>query len=197
MINLLPPERASQIKYGRRNAALRRWLIFVLLAIAGLVIIIAAGALYINGQSNNLNHQVADFQSRLQNQNLQQVKKDAAEISGDIKVINQVLSREIRFSALMQEVGKVMPRGTVLESLTLNKVTGALDLSASATDYTSAAQIAINLNDPKNGLFDKVDIININCGNVNDSAYKCTASLRALFNKTAQSRFLSVAKDTK
>src|SRR5205823_6128072 len=127
---------------------------------------------------------------------LEQVQKEAKEITGDIRVINQVLSREIRFSDLMQAVGKVLPPGTVLNSLTLNKINGALDLIAGAKDDNSAAQIAVNLNDPNNGLFSKVDIVNINCS-TDDVPYKCTAVFKALFDKNAQSRFLSVPKESK
>jgi Tfp pilus assembly protein PilN len=196
MINLLPPNYSQQIKYGRVNAVLVRWLVVTLLAIGGLLIIIFSGWLYINSQSKNLQRNIDDSKKQLQAQHLEQVQKQAAEITGDIKVINQVLSREIRFSDLMQEVGKTLPPGTVLGALTLNKVTGALDLSANAKDYSSAAQIAVNLNDPKNGLFDKVDIININCG-TDTIAYKCNATFKALFNKSAQNRFLSVPKADK
>jgi hypothetical protein len=51
----------------------------------------------------------------------------------------------------------------------------------------------VNLGDPKNGLFSKVDIVSINCTTGN-SAYNCNATLKALFSKTAQTEFLSVAK---
>jgi Tfp pilus assembly protein PilN len=191
MINLLPPQRNAQIKYGRRNTALRLWLIFTGIAIVGLIIILFVSGIYINAQSKNLERQITDSKAQLKAQNLNQVQKDAKEISGDIKTIDQVLSQEIRFSDLMQDVGKVMPPGTVLSSLNLSKVSGAVDLSANSKDYASAAQIAVNLNDPKNGLFDKVDIVNINCSS-DTAAYKCTATFRALFNKAAQKKYLSV-----
>jgi len=196
MINLLPSERALHIRYGRSNAKLVRWVIALVAAIAGLLIILSAGSMYISRQSRNLERNIAHSRQQFQSQNLDQVQKDAKEISGDIKVINQVLSREIRFSSLIQDIGKVMPQGTVLGSLTLSKIDGAIDLSANARDYSSAAQIAVNLNDPKNGLFEKIDIININCLSVNVAGanYKCSGTFKALFSKSAQGRFLSVPK---
>src|SRR5205085_5964960 len=116
-------------------------------AISGLIIIMLSGWLYMGRQSTNLQRSINDTRQQLQAQHLQQVQKEAKEITGDIRVINQVLSREIRFSDLMQAIGKVLPPGTVLNSLTLNKINGALDLIAGAKDYNSAAQIAVNLND--------------------------------------------------
>ena len=86
-----------------------------------------------------------------------------------------------------------MPPGTVLNSLTLTTVKGSIDLSANAKDYGSAAQIGVNLSDPKNGLFEKVDIISINCAS-GQAAYNCNATFKALFSKSAQTKFLGVAK---
>lgn len=192
MINLLPPDYAMRIRYGRRNAVLRRWILGAILAISGLIVIIAGGWLYLNQQSSDLQSNLSKTNAQLQAQNLAQVQKDAAEISGDIKVINQLFSSEIRFSRLIQDIGRVMPPGTVLASLSLSKINGAIDLSANAKDYTSAAQIALNLNDPSNALFSKVDIVNINCGNNPTDQYKCTGTFKALFSPDAQKKYISI-----
>lgn len=191
MINLLPPQNVISIKYGRTNAVLRRWLLGIVTAIVGLILIIASGWFYIDRQSGSLKDNLADSTANLKSQNLEQVQKDAAEISADIKVINQVLRKELRFSALIQEIGKVMPDGTVLGSLSLSKVAGAIDLSASAKSYGSAAQIAVNLNDPANGIFSKVDIVSISCDS-GGADYKCSATFKALFSPTASTKFLNV-----
>ncbi len=193
MINLLPPERAQALRYGRLNAVLARWFGGVCLAIAGLIVIIMGGGIYIGQQSNNLQASISDSQQQLKAQDLPQVQAQADEISGDVKVINQVLSREINYSGLLEAIGKIMPAGTVLNSLTLTNANGALDLSANAKNYAAAAQIAVNLGDPKNGLFSKVDIISINC-TTGKSTYSCTTELKALFSTSAQKQFLIVAK---
>ncbi len=193
MINLLPPERRQAIRYGQLNATLFSWLAGLGVAIIGLLLILAGGWLYINQQSKSLQNNIATSQSQLNSQNLSQVQKDSAELSGDVKVVNQVLSSEVRFSDLLSAIGQVMPPGTVLNSLTLTSVKGSIDLAANAKDYASAAQIGVNLSDPKNGIFSKVDIISINCtsGNV---TYNCNATFKALFSKSAQTKFLGIAK---
>jgi Tfp pilus assembly protein PilN len=158
-----------------------------------LALIAAAGWLYIDQQIKGLNRSIAVTEQQLKNQKLEQVRKQADEISQNIRVINQVLEREIRFSSLIQEIGKVMPAGTVLNSLTLSeKVGGAVDLNASTKDSSAAAQIGINLTDPKNNLFAKVDIVSVNCATV-EKTYPCTAVLRAVFDKKTPERFLNVA----
>jgi Tfp pilus assembly protein PilN len=196
MINLLPPERAADIRYGRQNTVLRVWLIGMAAAIAGLIIILLGGWFYINSQANTLQHGIDLTNQQLKAQDLTKVQADAKEITGDIKVINQVLGSEIKFSDLIQNIGQDMPQGTVLSSLKIGKVVGALDLTANAKDYQSAAQVAANLSDPKNGLFTKVDIISVACGGQdNQTSYPCTAILKALFSPEVKTKFLSVPKE--
>ena len=86
-----------------------------------------------------------------------------------------------------------MPPGAVLNTLTLSdKVSNAIDLNASSKNSTAAAQIAVNLSDPKNNLFTKVDLVNVSCSS-DDKTYPCTATLRALFDKKTFERFLNAA----
>jgi hypothetical protein len=167
MINLLPPEHAASIRYGRQNTVLRKWLIGMAVAIVGLVMIVAG----------------------------------AKEISGDIRVINQVLRGEIRFSDLIQAIGQVIPKGAILSGLSISQVNGALDLSVNATNYATAAQVAANLSDPKNGIFSKVDVVNVACNPSGASTpgtpngYTCSLSLKALFGPDTKNKFLSVPKE--
>jgi Tfp pilus assembly protein PilN len=190
MINLLPPEHAISIRYGRQNAMLRRWLILMLVAIAGLIVLLGFGYAYLAQQTRSLNNDIVDSQQLLKDQKLTQVEKQAQEISNNIKTINQVLGQEIRFSDLIQAIGKIVPPGSVLGSLSLSKVDGALDLTISSKDYNSALLAAANLSDTSNGLFDKVDIINVSCS-TGTSDYKCSSTVRVLFSKTAKTKFLN------
>ena len=192
MINLLPSDYGASLRYSHLNIVLRRWLIAALLACGGLVLILAVSWMYITQQSKNLTKNIDSVNQQLQAEDLAGTQKRANDITSNIKIINQVLSREIRFSGLITQIGSVMPPGTVLSGLTLAKVDGGLDLSANARDYTSAAQIAVNLSDPKNMIFDKVDIVNINCYSTSGNAYPCSATFRALFSKSTKSKFLNV-----
>lgn len=192
MINLLPPQYAASIRYGRQNAKLLGWLAGLLGAIIVLVIILAVGWIYMDHEAKDLQKGIDATNQQLQSQNLSKVQADAKEITGDINVIDKVLSQEIQFSGLIQSIGSYMPAGAVLGTLSLSdKVTGSIDLSANTKDYASAAQVAVNLSDPKDDLFSKVDIINISCNSAAEKTYKCSATFRALFSKTAQTKFLS------
>lgn len=192
MINLLPADYGAQLRHSHQSSILHRWLVVGILASVGLALVMAVGWIYIEQQNKNLSRNLDVVQTQLNSQDLAGTQKKAKEITNNIKIINQVLSREIRFSGLITQIGSVMPPGTILSGLTLSKVDGALDLAVSARDYASASQIAINLSDPKNKIFDKVDIVNISCSATSGSAYPCSAVFRALFSKATQSQFLNV-----
>jgi Tfp pilus assembly protein PilN len=194
LINLLPPAYSEKIHSGRFNEQIRKWILGFSVACGGLLVIILTGYLLINQQIRVLQTSIQSQNDSLNSSNLTQIKSDATKISGNLKVINQVLGQEVHFSKLIQEIGKVMPAGSVLESLTLsNKVSGALDLSAQASTYKAAAQIAVNLSDPANNIFTKVDIVQIGCS-PNPLPYPCTGSYKALFDSKAQSRFLNATQ---
>jgi hypothetical protein len=86
----------------------------------------------------------------------------------------------------------------VLTGLSINKVQGGLDLQAAATDSQTATQVQVNLQDPKNQIFEKADIVNIQCatdastaGDPLKSQYPCTVQLRTLFAKNNTFSFIS------
>src|SRR5690606_36448643 len=135
---------------------------------------------------------VESKQAALKQQNIEEVEKRLADFSGSLKLIEQVLSKQVLFSELFRQVGAIMPNNTVLSSIEISKVEGGIDLTAKARSYDSATQIQVNLEDPRNKLFNKVDIISVSCGNSEDSSYPCTVSLRALF--TDKNPFLLINK---
>lgn len=195
MINLLPPEYADKIRYSRKNSMLVQTLVWVGLANLGLVLILIAGSLYISRQSGHIQAQIQASEKQLKAQNLDEVERQSQQITNNIKTINQVLSKEVLFSEVIQEVGKIIPSGSVLSSISLTQVSGSIDLMINSRDQNSAVQAAANLNDPKNNLFEKVDVINVSCSGSNPS-YPCSSTFKALFSPTAQDRFLKLAKGT-
>jgi Tfp pilus assembly protein PilO len=114
MINLLPSEYSGGIRLARQNSLIRTWLIGVIVAIIGLLAIIGLGFLYINQQSKNIQLGIDASKKNLQVQNLSSVQKQSKEISDNVKTIDQVLGKEVRFSSLIQDIAKILPQGSVL-----------------------------------------------------------------------------------
>lgn len=185
MINLLPPVVKEQLSYARRNTLIRRWAISVLLGIFGIIIVVFGGHLYIGQSVDAYQKQVQQTKDSLASQNLEETQKRVQNLSSTLRLVIQVLSREVLFSKLLKQVGAVMPPGSALQSLSINKLEGGLDLQAVASDYQTGTQVQVNLQDPANKIFEKADILSINCASdkAADPRYPCQVSIRALFSK--------------
>lgn len=198
MINLLPPELQSSLKYTRKNSQLRRWALSMTLLLIIMVVTLFGGLIYLRQTSRSLAKQIETSKSQLQIQDQENIQKNVEDLSSTLKLVAQVLSREVLFSKLLKQVGSVMPSGSILTSLSINQLSGGLDLQAKASDYQTATQVQLNLADPKSLLFEKVDIINVQCQTIASAdpvanRYPCTIQLRALFNKTNPFLFISAS----
>ena len=200
MINLMPPEAKSVVLYSRRNLRLLHWTVGCLFIIAAMGATVVLGGFYIDNAKSSLTSSISQTKSTISTQKLDKVQAQAEEISSGVKLIVQVLNKEVRFSKLLQQIGTIMPAGATLGNIQLsNKINGALDLTANAVDYQTATQVQVNLQDPKNNLFEKVDTTSVTCSDTpvaatssgTPSRYKCQILVRALFRKDAAVTFLA------
>ncbi len=195
MINLLPPETKKSYRFARRNVTLRRWLIALLVVLIGLGGLATYGLLTFHQSNDNYSKQAISLEAQLQKDKLSQTKQQVEDISNSLKLAVKVLGNEVLFSKLIQQIGAVMPSGSVLTGLTIDQVGGGLDLEANTTNYTTATQVQVNLADPTNKIFSKVDINSITCNsNQGTVGYPCTVGVRALFNANNPFLFINQGK---
>jgi Tfp pilus assembly protein PilN len=159
-------------------------------------LVIAAGHFYLQGTVDTYSKQVAISQQQLTDQKLEETQKEIEAVSGNLKLVVQVLSRAILFSKFLDQVGSIIPNGAVLTNLSIsNKVQGGIDLQFSATDYQTATQVQLNLSDPNNKIFDKSDLVSVQCGQststTTSSEYPCSVQIRAQFAKNNSFSFIS------
>lgn len=183
MINLLPPATKEEVLYARRNAKLVTWVVAIIVSAIGSFVIIAFGQLYLTQSAKSYTKQIQEGQARLHEQKLDETQAKVSEISGNLKLVVQVLSKEILFSKVLRQVGAAIPSGTVLTNLTLTGVEGGISLNFESKDYQTGSQIVLNLQDPENKIFEKADIESISCDNEISEGriYPCQVSIRALF----------------
>lgn len=186
MINLLPTNIKSDFRYAKYNVVARKWIVLLLIAWAGLILIGTYGLLAIRESSKDYQKQINISQKYLEDQKYSEVQKQVEQISGSFKLVVNVLSQEVLFSKIIQQIAKTIPQGANLTGLTINQTNGAIDITANAVDYNTATQVQINLADPNNKIFSKADILNINCVSKSDndstvSKTPCTVNVRALF----------------
>ncbi len=189
MINLLPNETKKALAYARQNTELRRWMISLIITCTALMAVIVGGVFYLRTATNSYWSQVEQGKISLNAQNQEVVKQEVQDLSGNLKLVDSVLSKQVLFSRLLQQIGAAMPPNSVLTGLSINELEGGIDLQAAAVDYNSATQVQVNLSDPENKIFTSADIINIQCvtippgtdPNLVTTKYPCSVQLRALF----------------
>ena len=187
MINLMPPELKTGYTYARRNVALRMWVVMFLVALVGLGALATYGMLTMKQSSKHYDNVIAQSQTVFKKEESIQTQKQVLDISNNFKLAVKVLSQEVLFSQLIKQIGATIPDGANLTGLTINQTKGGIDIVANATDYKTATQVQVNLENPKNKIFSKADIVNVSCGGGTDTssntnaAYPCTVNIRALF----------------
>ena len=192
MINLLPPLVKENYRYGLRNTLLRRWAFACVAAVIGLGLIATYGLLTLQNSTNHFRAQVNSTQSQLEQQNLKGTEAHVKDLSSSLKLVVQVLSKEVLFSKLLKQIATVIPSQAVLTGLNINQTSGGIDITAAATDYDTATQVQVNLQDPANKIFSKADIVSINCtANSPTDQYPCKIQLRALFSNNNPYLFIN------
>ncbi len=197
MINLLPPQVKENITYARHNTRLLHWIIALFIGILGIVGTVAIGHMYLRQSTSSYASLVKAGQENLKQQQLEETQLKVRDITDSLKLATQVLQREILFSKLLAQTGAVLPSGSVLTGLSINQVQGGIDIQAAAVDYQTATQVLLNLQDPENKIFEKADIVNIQCAPAGGSTdpisakYPCSIQIRALFAKNNSFSFIS------
>ena len=188
MINLLPPEVKQSYRYAYRNVRLMRWVIAFGLSFLGLVFISIAGIVYMQQSTQTYAAQVSQEQTLLDQQNLSSTQRQVQNISNNLKLAVKVLSKEVLFSKLLQQLASVTPSNAILTNLILSQVQTGVSVTALTSNYSTATQLQVNLADPANKIFNNADIISINClspaeaaGDPTTAQYPCTVAIRAQF----------------
>lgn len=180
MINLLPPQLKQNYRSGRLNRHLSHWIIACAIGIVGALCITVFGYLYLDQTTKNYTNQTANLRTQLTAQNLKGVQEEVKEISNNLDLVVDVLSKQILFSELLSQLTKLLPSNTRLSGLSISQGQDGIDISASAANYQAATQLHTNIADTSNKLFSKADIISISCADTTAS-HPCTVTIRALF----------------
>ncbi len=193
MINLLPPQIKSSYRYARHNLHLYHWVLALGFALVGALVITAVGFVYLHQTTETYRKDVAIARANLASQDFDGVQKQVKDASNNIKLATQVLSKQVLFSALLDRLSTLLPRDTVLTSLAISQAQNGLDITAEAKSYDAAAQLQVNLADPKNNIFSGADIITISCPDKPANPdYPCSVTIRAQFLK--ENPFLFISK---
>ncbi len=180
MINLMPPKLKDSVKYGSYNVSLIQYISLVIIAGLALGAVIAFGVQIVRSDSAKLNDSITTKQ--LQKDEYAADTEKAETLTSKIATVNTLLDNEIEFSAVIQEIGRLMPPGTALSSLRLtNDLDENIDLSARASSKQVITELQQNLIGSE--LFTGADIQNIGYDGTSSSPLKYTVALVVSFDK--------------
>lgn len=191
MINLLPPDSKQSITYARRNAMLLRTCAIIIGIITSIILLFGLGSLYIQSQTKQYQQEISTLQTSLKAQNLEGTKAEIQDLSGSVNLVLRVLASNILFSKVLDRAAAVMPAGSSLSNIEISSDQKGIDITAGVENYQVGTQVQVNLADKNNGLFDKVDLVSVNCDSTNTGAYPCVAKLRALFGDNSPYLFIN------
>lgn len=165
MINLLPPEAKQSVIYARRNVALFQYCIVALTAGVALSAMLFFGATLASRTEKELEQSIQSDQVKVDE--LELINKEAKELANSIDVIATLLSKEMKFSELIKEIGAIIPPDAALQSLTLSddqQTPLSLEVLADKADTIGVTQENIE----ESELFKGADVLSIT--NINGSS---------------------------
>jgi len=120
MINLLPPDLKQDYRYARYNRRLMHWIVAFAIAIIGAAVITGAGMYIMNNSIDDYKSRIATAQQQLAADNLTATQAQVSTISNNLKLMVKVLSKEILFSKLLNQLGALTPSNAELTGLTIS-----------------------------------------------------------------------------
>lgn len=191
MINLLPEDSKRQLRAARTNVVLLRYNIVVAVSIGLLTLLCAATYLIL--QENQRLANEANANNLTKTTAYAKTKTAAEEYRANLATAKQILDNEVTYTDTVFGIAKLMPRGVILDNLTLGvKDFGSqITLTAQAKDYQSATNLKTNFQNSK--LFSNVffqtlndSTVSASGGTSSNSAYPISVTISVKINKVTE-----------
>ncbi len=183
MINLLPDERKAEIRAGRTNVLLLRYIFISLSAVVVLGGLLVGSYVVLDGAKQGAQLKVSENQSRVSAYN--DVRSQADSFRADLATAKTVLDDDTSFTELIYKIADIIPRNVVLDDLNLDPATFGSDttMTASAKTFTDAGRLKDAFT--KNGeIFSKVQIQSLSSDDSSaQTEYPVKITLKVVINK--------------
>lgn len=166
MINLLPPDVKSSIKYGAYNVNIVQYSILLVIMGVALAALLLFGVQIVRSDEASLNKAISQKQVQLEEYVDDNEKAQA--LTAKISTISKLLEGEVKFSELLQEIGRLLPAGASLMGLQLTTdFSEPLVLAAKVDSKQTATELQQNL--ANSDLFIGADIQSLAPGDVDEA----------------------------
>jgi Tfp pilus assembly protein PilN len=197
MINLLPPEQKQQISYARKNSQLLNWMIALTVLIIAIFTLTLVGQFFISQNINSLKAINQSVEQRIEQRGLANTQKEVESLSNNMTTVVKILKDHLLFSKIFDKIGSLLPPGTSLSGIEISSSESALELEFKSSTQDAASQVFINISDPNNGLFEKADLLNVNCPRSDISRTDpCITQVRVIIKTDSNFYFLNSIEDS-
>lgn len=186
MINLLPDDYKQEVRAGRANVLLVRYILILMTAVLILGGLLVGAYIVINNTRTIAETKVAENEQRVVE--YQQVRSQADAFRSDLNIAKTILANDVSFTRLVYEIASIVPPNVVLDDLTLDpKNFGSnATMNASAKTFDDATKLkeAFIQN---NQIFSNVQLQTIRTSESGSSsgAYPVKVNLSVVINKGA------------
>lgn len=185
MINLLPEERKSEIRAGRTNVLLLRYIVILLSAVVVLGGLVGGSYVVLNSAQESAQVKVGENQARVSAYNDVKVQADA--FRSDLATAKSVLDDDLSFTKLIYKIADAVPRNVVLDDLTLDPAMfgSPVTMNASAKTFDDASRLK-NAFINQHEIFTSVQLQSLQTDESSaNSAYPVKVTLKVVMNKGA------------
>lgn len=183
MINLLPYEHKQEIRAGRTNVLLIRYILILIAAAIVLSGLTIGTYLTLNSTKANAEIKVAENQTRVNE--YQSIKTQADSFRADLATAKSILDSNVSFSKLIYKIAETVPRNVILSDLALDPKSfgSSLTMTASAKTFNDATKLKDSFikNDQ---IFSNVQLQTIR-SETTDDAYPVKVNISVVINKGA------------
>lgn len=181
MINLLPEFDKKEIRAGRINNLLVRYTIIMVILLIVMAIEFFLAYLYMQYTEDTKKAAISDNQTKSQEIATKQL--EITDFRQNLSTAKQILDKQVDYSAIILEVSSLIPKGVVLEQLTIDPTTfgTSTTLTAQATGATTTRQLKKTLEE--SAYFSDVHFDTIKSEQSGDTRYPYTATLSVTFKK--------------
>ncbi len=184
MINLLPNNIKESRLYGRRNRIMLSYILSFILTAILVEGVMLVSLRFIGSTEPNLRATISQNQTQITA--LEKDMQNLSSVVGRLNTAEKLYDSSIEFSKLIPKIGSILPKGAVLNGLSLTGGnTDPLSLDVDITSAELAPTLQRNLED--SDLFEAVDINSISAKSTTD-IYKYSASISVSFTGSAKAK---------
>ena len=182
MINLLPLTEKRQLRASRSNTLLLRYNIFLLGALAFMLLAIGVAYVFLTTTQASAEKTVLDNQKEVSG--FAEVQAQEKQFKENLSTAKTILDKEVIYTRTILEISQLLPAGIVLQNLDLDAQTFGTQttLAIKSKDIPTAVTLKTSLeNSP---LFSNVHFESIQTAKTDDG-YPVTVNLNVTIDKNA------------